>query len=189
MSPEYVTVAVPAFTRNVAPVAPDSVPPPKFEVPVTDVRLTPLVPPDDLIAEKLALRAMPLAIIAGAACTVLLIVPVALVTLIVPPTVAFNPVPVVVWIVSELKFMFAPEVPVQLTPLPPALVLVELVAPWKSITFVAPGALTLITSPALSRFAAPVTVTLPPPAPCMKPVEVLPVIVSVPNVRVPAELF
>ena len=66
---------------------------PILEVPVTLVRLTPFVPPDDLIAEKFAFSAMPLATIAEAGWVVLLMVPVPLVTVMVPPVVAFRPMP------------------------------------------------------------------------------------------------
>jgi len=48
---------------------------------------------EDLIAEKFALSATLLAMMAAAACTVLLIVPVPFVTVTVPPVVAFKPVP------------------------------------------------------------------------------------------------
>ena len=85
---------VPPLIKNVAPEAPLSVLLlPKMEVPVTVVKLRPFVPPEDLIAEKFALSATLLAMMAAAACTVLLIVPVPFVTVTVPPVVAFKPVP------------------------------------------------------------------------------------------------
>jgi len=180
--PAYVVEAVPPLTKNVAADAPLRAPPPKFDVPVTVVRLTPLVPPDELIAEKFALSATALAMIAAAACVVLLIVPVPLVTFTVPPIVALKPVPPLVWMLSELKVIVAPAVPAQLTPVVAAVSEVALVAAWKLITFVPVGELTETALPLLLNVAAPLTVTLPPPAPCRKALPVPPETPSVPKV-------
>src|SRR5262245_28937440 len=121
---------VPPETRRVAPVTvPVSEPPFQLDVPETFVRLTPLVPPLELIAEKFVLSATPLATIAAPAAVVLFIAPVALVTLTVPPPVAFRAVPLLRWIVKELKVRLAPATPLQLTAVLPTPVLVALVAP------------------------------------------------------------
>jgi len=80
-------------------------------------------------------------------------------------------------------------VPTQLTPVFPAPELVALVAAWKFMTSVAVGALIETAVPALLSVAAPVTVTFPPPVPCRNALPLPPDTLSVPNVRVPAELF
>src|SRR5256885_6280067 len=104
--PLYVTLSVPPLTRKVAPLAPANEPLPKLEVPVTFVRLTALVPvgalADELMAKKLALSAIALATIAGPPAVVLFIEPVPFVTVMAPPVVAFNAMPLLRWIDSEL---------------------------------------------------------------------------------------
>src|SRR5438105_4255700 len=129
----------------------------------------PFVPPEELTVEKLALSVTPLATTAGAACVVLLIVPVLLVTLTVPPPVAERPVPALVVIESELKVMVEVALLLaRLTPVPPDAVRVALTLDWKLIAVLAAAFWMSTALPALDRVAAPLTVTLPPPTPCRK---------------------
>ena len=126
------TLPPPPETRNSTPVEPVSEPVPKFDVPVTLVRLIPFAPPEELTDEKFAFSETPLAMIAGAASGVLLTVPVLLVTVIVPPPVAERPVPAFVSIVRELKVMAEVALLLaRLTPVPPAAVRVALTLCWK----------------------------------------------------------
>src|SRR5947209_7087192 len=81
MVPLKVREIVPPLTKNESPELLEIAPVPKFDVPVTFVRETPFVPPEELMAEKFAFKARPLAMMAGAACVVLLTVPVLFVTL------------------------------------------------------------------------------------------------------------
>ena len=101
----------PPLTRNSTPDEPDRAPVPKFEVPETVVNETPFVPPEELIDAKFAFRTTLAAVIAGAACGVLLIVPVPFVTVKVPPPVALRPVPAFVAMLSELNVVLAPATP------------------------------------------------------------------------------
>jgi hypothetical protein len=122
---------VPPLTRKVAPLDPESAPEPKFDVPPTPVRLTAFVPPLELMLAKVAVSVTAFATIADPPAVVLVMVdrPPVLFTVIVPPVVAFNAMPLLRWIDSELNCMVAPEAPAQLTavtPLPDVVALVVL---------------------------------------------------------------
>src|SRR2546423_11164824 len=127
---------------------------------------------------------------AGAACGVLLIVPVPLVTFTVPPPAAESPVPALVVIERELKVTVEVALLLaRLTPVPPDAVLVALTLPWKFIAVLAAAPCISAALPALDNVAAPVTVTSPPPAPRKQAMPVPPVQESVPKALDLHELF
>src|SRR5437667_3595075 len=120
-------VPVLPLTRNVAPAAPVSVPPPRIEVPVTLVRLMqlPAVPlPLQEVVVRFAFSATPFARIAGAVCAptpvALIELPAAVVILTVPPPARFIAVPFEVVSASVANVSVAPVfVPDHWIPLPP----------------------------------------------------------------------
>jgi hypothetical protein len=160
------------------------VPVPRLDVPVTLVRLTePLAPAEDFIAAKFTFSATPFATMAELGCTVLLIVPVGLVTFIVPPPDRSIPVPFSVWIVSELKVAVAPVlVPFHKNAVLPGLLVVTVVA---ALKFIATALVSFVIQTGLTTeeiVAAPLTVKLPPLPIWTRPKPGL-VILKVPNVN------
>src|SRR6266436_6323010 len=96
--------------RNVPPDAPLRAPVPKFEVPVTVVRLMPFVPPVADTDVKVALRTTPFATIAPPEPELIVLLLAPVVMPIVPPPLELSPVPLVVVIARPplLKLIVAP---------------------------------------------------------------------------------
>src|ERR1700749_2666038 len=125
-----------------------------------------------------------------ASATAVIELPAAVVTLIVPPPERFKPPAFDVVTASVAKVSVAPVlVPDQWTASPFAVVLLTVAPPAKLMEVPLAAFAISIGSLVLLRVAAPLTVTLPPPAPCRKASPDPPETPSVPKVRVPEELF